>query len=69
VNERDPVLCRLAALDVSEPAPELTAQIRAAATRRLVPRRVHPLLTLAVVCSVLSYLLWATYFASALYPS
>jgi hypothetical protein len=67
MTERDPVLSRLSALEPREPATELTAKIRAAATRRLTPRPLHPLFTVAVAGSVLSYLLWATYFASHLY--
>ena len=67
MTERDPVLSRLAALEPSQPAAGLTAKIRAAARQRLTPRPLHPLFTVAVVGSVLSYLLWATYFASHLY--
>jgi hypothetical protein len=67
MTERDPVLSRLAALEPCQPASELTARIRAAARQRILPRPVHPLFTVAVAGSVLSYLLWATYFASHLY--
>ena len=67
MTEHDPVLARLAALESSTPSAELTAKIRAAAAPRIAPRPLHPFFTVAVAGSVLSYLLWATYFASHLY--
>jgi hypothetical protein len=63
----DPVLDRLATLPVVEPAPELSASLRAAALVRLCPRRVHPVWALVVATSVVSYLAWAVQFSSSLY--
>ena len=66
-HDRDPVLSRFRELAPDAPASALSARIRAEATRRIAPRRVHPLLTAVVAGSVLSYLCWASYFASHLY--
>jgi len=63
----DPLFECLSELPVEELAPELSRTIRAAALQALRPRPVHPVWTLAVAASVVSYLGWALHFASSLY--
>jgi hypothetical protein len=65
----DPVLARLARLPVPELPPDLSSRLRDAAYARLRPRRLHPVWTLVVAGSVISYLTWALRFASHLYMS
>jgi hypothetical protein len=67
MTESDPVLERLAALPCEEPEPALSAVLRARAQRALAPRRVHPVWTVAVAASLVTYLGWAVYFTSRLY--
>jgi len=67
MNERDPLLERLAALPSPEPSAALTASLRAAAHERLRPRPVHRAWTFALVASALTYLGWALRFAAGLY--
>ena len=67
MTEPDPVLRRLSELDPSEPDLALSNALRARAHAALVPRRVHPLWTLGIGASVVTYLGWAVYFTSRLY--
>ena len=67
MTEPDPVLLRLSELDPSEPDLALSNALRARAHAALVPRRVHPLWTLGIAASVVTYLGWAVYFTSRLY--
>ena len=67
MTERDPVLERLADLPPSEPEDAFSAKLRARAHSVLRPRPVHPIWTLAVAASVVTYLGWAVYFTSRLY--
>jgi hypothetical protein len=67
MTQSDPVLERLAALPCDEPEPALSAALCARAHRALTPRRVHPVWTVAVAASVVTYLGWAVYFTSRLY--
>ncbi|HEX6274416.1 MAG TPA: hypothetical protein VFZ53_15345 [Polyangiaceae bacterium] len=67
MNDRDPVLERLAKLPPSPPDPAFSAAVRARAHRLLSPRRVHPIWTVAAAASVVTYLGWALYFTSRLY--
>jgi type VI protein secretion system component VasF len=63
----DSVLAALAALPSEDPAPELSARLRAAARARLMPRRVHPVWSLLVVVTVVVYLGCAVHFSGSLY--
>jgi hypothetical protein len=67
MNDRDPVLERLARLSPSPPDPAFSAALRERAHGLLVPRRVHPIWALAAAASVVTYLGWAFYFTSGLY--
>lgn len=67
MTERDPILERLAELSPSEPDAEFSENLRARAHRVLRPRPVHPIWTIAVAASVVTYLGWAVYFTSRLY--
>ena len=67
MTDRDPLFERLSELPVQELDPELSRKIRVAALQALRPRPVHPVWTLAVAASVVSYLGWALHFASTLY--
>jgi hypothetical protein len=63
----DPVFAHLADLRPSEPNPELSASLRAAAYSRLRPRPVHAAWSVIILVSTVSYLGWAVHFASSLY--
>jgi hypothetical protein len=67
MTESDPVLRRLSELEPSEPDPALSSALRARAHALLVPRRVHPVWTVGIAASVVTYLGWAVYFTSRLY--
>jgi hypothetical protein len=67
MTESDPVFVRLSELRPSEPDPALSNALRARAHAVLVPRRVHPVWTLGIAASVVTYLGWAVYFTSSLY--
>jgi hypothetical protein len=67
MNDRDPVLARLAELPPSPPDAAFSAALSARAHRVLVPRRVHPVWAFAAAASVVTYLGWALYFTSRLY--
>jgi hypothetical protein len=69
MNDRDPVLARLAALPVGSLDAELGARIRRLAQPKLLPRPVSVLWTLAVSASVVGYLGWALAFAADLVAS
>ena len=66
MNEPDAVLTRLAELPLEAPSRELSQRIRAAGHSRLVPTRVHPVVSLMVAASVLAYLSWALLFTGQL---
>ena len=63
----DPVLTRLSELQAEAPPPHLSQKLRSLAHARLVPRKVHPLWSLAVAASVCVYLGWALQFTSRIY--
>jgi hypothetical protein len=66
MNDRDPLLLRLAELPVAGLDPGLSSRIRAQAEQRLVPRRLALGWTVALTLSVASYLYWALAFTSSL---
>jgi hypothetical protein len=67
VSERDPLLSRLAELPAVFPPAQLSRKLTAAGHARLVPAKVHPVFSIAVAASVLSYLGWALHFTSQLF--
>jgi hypothetical protein len=66
MNESDVVLAGLAELPAEAPPAELSRRIRAAGHRRLVPKKVHPVVSLMVAASVLAYLSWALVYTGQL---
>lgn len=65
-SREDPILTRVAALP-SVPVPtELSRSIRVAAQSKLRPRPLHPIWSIAVAGTTLSYLTSALYFVSRL---
>lgn len=67
MNDRDPLLSRLAELPAVSPSARLSRKLTAAGHARLVPAKVHPVFSLAVAASVLTYLGWAVHFTSRLF--
>ena len=67
MNERDPLLARLAELPALSPPAQLSRKLTAAGHARLVPAKVHPVFSIAVAASVLTYLGWALHFTSRLF--
>ncbi|HYJ08731.1 MAG TPA: hypothetical protein VEX18_06970 [Polyangiaceae bacterium] len=67
MSERDPLLSRLAELPAVSPPAQLSRELTAAGHARLVPAKVHPVFSIAVAASVLSYLGWALHFTSQLF--
>ena len=63
----DAVLVELGKLPAESPPAELSRKLTAAGRARLVPARVHPVWSLAVAASVLTYLGWALHFTSQLF--
>lgn len=67
MSERDPLLSRLAELPVVSPSAQLSRKLMATGHARLVPAKVHPVFSIAVAASVLTYLGWALHFTSRLF--
>jgi hypothetical protein len=67
VSERDPLLSRLAGLPAVSPPARLSRKLTATGHARLVPAKVHPVFSMAVAASVLTYLAWALHFTSQLF--
>jgi hypothetical protein len=67
MNYVDPVISRLSELTPLAPSEKISCRIRTAALRRLQPRRVHPIWSVAVIGSVVCYLGWALRFVCMVY--
>jgi hypothetical protein len=67
VSERDPLLSRLAGLPAVAPPARLSRKLTTTGHARLVPTKVHPVFSIAVAASVLTYLGWALHFTSQLF--
>lgn len=55
----DALFARLSALPVEMPSQQWAAQLGKRARERLLPRRVHPAVYIAVAASIVTYLAWA----------
>jgi hypothetical protein len=66
VNPQDNVRAALASLPVEAPPTQLSQRILAQGRARLVPAKVHPAWSIAIVASIVAYLGWALFYTGVL---
>lgn len=59
MNDRDALFARLSGLPVEAPNQRWAAELAKRARERMLPRRVHPAVYVALAASIVTYLAWA----------